>query len=444
MKKIGLFVLMLCLGICVFGQAKTTIKGNVKNDKMKSVELYVVEEGCGRLLTTTEVGADGSYQFTFTSEKPGFYLLGDNRWSFPVYAKGGEEVNINLTQKTAHLTGKNTKENRALYMWEELAGTLNWMSSSAFSGETTYKEVFPELTRVLGQVEGLKKKINSGNKAFDELLGKKMDYDLDYYAISLIMSPRSAHPERNEWLPYYQAIVSDKKFTTDEVLLLPRGIAMMSAYMNFAGMISSPAPAPGIDAMKNDRLKGELLLVRLQSVKLRSACASQIQEFGKYLVTEDQKKRAAAILDKFPPSLDGKPAPAFTYPDVNGKNVSLSDFKGKVVLIDIWATWCGPCVREVPALKKLEEELKGKDVVFMGISIDDAKSKQKWLDFVEKEQLHGVQLNTAYDGKLLNDYSVTGIPRFIVIDKKGNVAVESAPKPSNPALKEMIEKELVE
>ena len=98
--------------------------------------------------------------------------------------------------------------------------------------------------------------------------------------------------------------------------------------------------------------------------------------------------------------------------------VSLSDFKGKVVLVDVWATWCGPCRQQIPYLKKLEEEMHGTDVVFGGVSVDESKDKQKWLDFIKTEGLKGV------------------------FDKKGNIVSVDAPRPSSPELKKMLENEL--
>lgn len=124
---------------------------------------------------------------------------------------------------------------------------------------------------------------------------------------------------------------------------------------------------------------------------------------------------------------------------MNGKQVSLSDFKGKVVLIDVWATWCAPCRGEIPHLKKLEEEMKGMDVIFLGVSVDEARNKQKWLDFIEQEKLGGIQVFASGWSKITKDYKINGIPRFIVIDRKGNVVSFDAPRPSNPALKKMLE-----
>ena len=93
-------------------------------------------------------------------------------------------------------------------------------------------------------------------------------------------------------------------------------------------------------------------------------------------------------------------------------------------------------------MKKLEEEMKGTDVVFLGVSVDEARNKQKWMDFIEKEGLGGIQLFADGWSKITKDYRINGIPRFIVIDRKGNVVSFDAPRPSNPMLKKMLETEL--
>ena len=88
-----------------------------------------------------------------------------------------------------------------------------------------------------------------------------------------------------------------------------------------------------------------------------------MDRYGKYLVTPSLKARAEAIGTALYDTAPGSIAADFTYPDVNGKEVSLSDFKGKVVLVDVWATWCGPCRGEIPHLKKLEQEMHGRGIL---------------------------------------------------------------------------------
>ena len=138
----------------------------------------------------------------------------------------------------------------------------------------------------------------------------------------------------------------------------------------------------------------------------------------------------------------GNPAPTFTLPDRYGKPVSLADFKGKVVYMDIWATWCGPCVGEFPAMDKLIDKMKGKDVVFLGVSIDP--DAEKWKAFLDKREARGIHLHSPgnFDSMIARQYQVSGIPHYVLIDREGKIASSNAPRPGG-AQKE-IEKLLAE
>ncbi len=85
--------------------------------------------------------------------------------------------------------------------------------------------------------------------------------------------------------------------------------------------------------------------------------------------------------------------------------------------------------------------MHGTDVVFGGVSVDESKDKQKWLDFIKTEGLKGVQLLAGGWSKITKDYKITGIPRFMVFDKKGNIVSVDVPRPSSPELKKMLENE---
>lgn len=142
----------------------------------------------------------------------------------------------------------------------------------------------------------------------------------------------------------------------------------------------------------------------------------------------------------------GNTAPKFTdYIDYNGGKKSLDSFKGKFVYIDVWATWCGPCIAEIPSLKRLEKEYHTKNIEFISISIDEARrngnsweaAENKWRSFVADRNLTGVQLWAEKDVSLQRDYKINGIPRFILIDPAGNIVAANAPRPSDPSLKEL-------
>lgn len=128
----------------------------------------------------------------------------------------------------------------------------------------------------------------------------------------------------------------------------------------------------------------------------------------------------------------GNPAPDFYGVTLEGDTVYLSDLKGKYVYIDVWATWCGPCLSEIPYLKDLEHDFK-REVTFLSISIDQSESA--WRYKVEEDHLKGIQIHANKEASkaLSESYKIEAIPRFILIDPEGNIVDANAPRPSTGA-----------
>jgi peroxiredoxin/outer membrane lipoprotein-sorting protein len=116
-------------------------------------------------------------------------------------------------------------------------------------------------------------------------------------------------------------------------------------------------------------------------------------------------------------NLEGQPAPDFSLQSLDGKTYKLSDLKGKVVLIDFWATWCGPCREELPSIEKLHKEFSGKGLVVLGINDED---KEKVQQFVNQQKLTFPTLLDS-GGAVARTYKVNAIPRVILIDKDGKI-----------------------
>ena len=145
----------------------------------------------------------------------------------------------------------------------------------------------------------------------------------------------------------------------------------------------------------------------------------------------------------------GKPSPKFNnFLNYKGGKSSLDSFKGNYVYIDLWATWCKPCIAQIPYLKKLEEKYARKNIKFVSISTDNASTAgswenalSKWKKMVKDKNLSGVQLYAGKDTKFMEDYQVYGIPRFILIDPKGNIVNANAPRPSDPNIEVLFKQE---
>jgi thiol-disulfide isomerase/thioredoxin len=114
------------------------------------------------------------------------------------------------------------------------------------------------------------------------------------------------------------------------------------------------------------------------------------------------------------------PAPAFATSTPDGKDISLAEFKGKVVMLDFWATWCGPCMQAIPAVQRLSEQFKDQPVAIVGVNRDKAGDDSKVRKTIERKEL---TFHQAMDtpGTIAKSYKISAIPALILIDKEGVV-----------------------
>jgi len=188
-------------------------------------------------------------------------------------------------------------------------------------------------------------------------------------------------------------------------------------------------------------IKKEAELKRLNSEKLDpefvTLITKQIEnssvEMKKYFKEQPAKDKTFQQALK---QLKNTTPPTFTFDNYKGGKSRLEDFKGNYVYIDVWATWCGPCLKELPHLKKVEEKYKGKNVVFVSISEDYPQNVGKWKKMIKDKKMGGVQLIVSKETQVQLDsfFKISGIPRFIILDPNGNIVDANAPKPSDPDL----------
>lgn len=158
---------------------------------------------------------------------------------------------------------------------------------------------------------------------------------------------------------------------------------------------------------------------------------SLVENFGidKRYLDEFKLKKASAKGSPFPENV--------LLIDAEGNTVDFSSFKGSYVYVDLWASWCGPCIREIPYLKELEKGLGNKQVKFVSISVDTRQ--ESWEKKMKELDLHGYQLFDSGNG-LSKALNISGIPRFLIYDKEGKLYMKDAPRPSKGLqLKELLE-----
>ena len=240
----------------------------------------------------------------------------------------------------------------------------------------------------------------------------------DYYDV---IESYVVEDERMACLDEYRAFVAEAMHVLD-----PEGRGMTSVYPKTVAQMKYAA----------DRLSDPVV----KEIILHHIAAAYVDNFGVKDISEMENIYHTYVRDtlltssfakkyeRWDLSRPGKRSPGFRAPDVDGKVHTLADFRGKYVYIDMWATWCGPCKREMPYLKALEEEFKDAEIVFVGLSVD--KDKAAWENIVRQGELTGVQLYLGTGSRFQEGYRVEAIPRFILLDKEGVIISNDMSRPS--------------
>jgi len=440
MKKTILIVAAIMTSLFALAQKPSNINGTLVTPVTKKVGLFKVLNGRLVEIATSMTDSKGRFAFRFTPEYEGLYAVGagnplSQQGLYRFYFKGDEVLNVQLEKDSYTLVEKNTPENEALYAWDKQSKTFRDKGLTP-GGMSTYVDFFPEVEAFKVKLDGIKKGVKTGNAKFDQFFPELVDYDFAYYATSFLQMPRSAHPSKEEMSDYYTEFKSDK-YLTLELLKFPYGDRFLgNLVFRKVDLSSKPTFDKMVEAIGPDELKGQYVLQRLEGARSYQDFQEMNTTYKKYFTLPEQLERAKTVETKLVETKTGVPAFQFSFSDLKGKNTSLSDLKGKVVLVDMWATWCGPCRAEEPHWEQLNELYKDKAVAFVGVSVD--QDKPKWEEYLKTKNLKGIQLHAGSGNDLSTAYKINSIPRYILIDKAGNLINADSPRPSDPKLKELI------
>lgn len=181
--------------------------------------------------------------------------------------------------------------------------------------------------------------------------------------------------------------------------------------------------------IKSEKVRNSYVPFVLVSALKKSGYTDEVEDLMEDIElcskTEATLREARKLKEAYYPLRAGAVAPDFEMENEYGELVKLSDFKGKVVFIDVWATWCGGCVKGLPAFVALREQYKNRDdVVFLTISYDEIEAKSRWLEFLKEKKYSGKVphlISNKEKDLFEKDYCITGIPRYILIDRKGKI-----------------------
>ena len=360
MRKFSLMMIAaLCAGWTLqgFAQHSVTIKGKVKFiEKYFKVSVYQRSGTDKKILAEVPVNDDHTYSITVPFDKPGTATVDCGQWQ-------GVDVWLEDENMDIDFRGIDTakiKIKNPPYVYIRAGKKNEVMNLVNFVGYRGYQAMIAISQNVWKtKIEDQKEKSTWTNAMYDA------NYD-----------------NSDAWMKY---IVE-----------------------HYADMTSVLVPLSQLDEDKDV----DLINATLSHLEATSESAKQI--------VADYRKKKAEEKEMRERMREGNPAPEFTFQNEKGKTINIKKLKGKIIVLDFWASWCGPCRKEIPNVKKVYAEYKDKGIQFLSVSID--AKKEAWTKALKEEQMPWMQGWTPDAGKsVMNTYQFGGIPFIILIDKEGNI-----------------------
>jgi thiol-disulfide isomerase/thioredoxin len=460
MKKFipTIIIAAILLSACTSKKPKTVeLNGQLKN--YSNNYALLISEG---LIDSIVVAEDGSFTKIVELYTPAYYNLRVGRLNTTLFLspKSSLSVTIDMDNPTEIPVFKGNTASINSYIFNAkliFRGLFNDFKGLYSSPQDVFIE---KLDSVKSEIFSLLNESQIDDKQFKELERSRIEYSFmgvmydypnnyalftteevlpdfkDFYFIDKLDLSNSKHLNIQEYenliYKHFQKIYKD--VTRDEK---NKGKSEFEKLIIYFEKIDSLVS----DSKIRDYLKHSTIIETIQWGSYEVA-KNIVEYYVKNAKTESYRKLVENSFEMRMLLAPGQPAPEFTLPGIDANNYSLSDFRGKLVYIDFWATWCSPCRAEIPHLKTLKEAYTDKPVVFIAISLDENRSA--WENMVKSQELKGYQLHAekAWQSEVATNYQIRGVPTFVLIDGAGNIIEYNSPRPSNPEISLMLDKHI--
>ena len=425
------------------------ISGKIENPKDSIMKLY--SQFSFEVEKEIKLNEDGSFKDSIEIEKNNLFVLRQARTMTELFLDGKTAINLEFDaedyRNTISISGDNIAPTQ--YFIDKNKATSK---VEGFSGNESYKKEEKEFKEIHQKVKNIeedllfnyaglteefkqreKKAINysylgtlSNYESYHTYYAKKKDFKVSDGFLAELKSVDLNNESDFLYSASYRGLVTSKVREESSSLIEKDSLARDIAMLQTISKVENPI-------IKNSLLYDQAKYGIIYTKDLEDFYAV----FSEHSTDESNNKIIKESYTNLKKLAKGSKSPQFKdYENYVGGTTSLSDLKGDYVSIDVWATWCGPCIAEIPSLKKVEKQFHDEDIQFLSISIDNKEDREKWKKMIGEKELGGMQLfaDNAWESKFITDYMIKGIPRFILLDKEGNIIDANAPRPSDKKL----------
>jgi thiol-disulfide isomerase/thioredoxin len=429
----------------IYKPTTTIIEGQITSSDSPVISLRGTEE------VKAALDPSGKFIIQVELEKAGIYSINLSNQSIQLFIIPGDRISLIADQRTlstsALFKGDHAKENNYLVLYENLKTTTEPQDFQMFftQPEDDFIKAVEERTASLNaSQQEYQKKNGPFDEFFAEMISEEVAFDAAVMKMNYPIYFEYLLPDSNIILSdTYDSFLQNLEIDSEDNLMIPSYKNFIMMYLEFKTKsdTSDLKITRNINKFNNisklfqsEQVKN-LLYYTLMLEMLETSVNDASLLMDQFILLQTNikyKEEIQNMYNSWSDLIKGKTSPDFTCVTHTGKTVTLQNMKGKLIYIDIWATWCGPCLREIPYLEKLQEKYGDRDdIIFMSISIDE--DKNAWTTMLKQKNMKGLQLyaDTQMHSKMVNDFLINGIPRFIIIDKAGKIWNATAPRPSS-------------